>query len=189
MAPELASQIRQRRACYHAGRFLSCDRDVVCGTLYVTGPITWLQISSTRSESRQSPVPVASGFPVRARLRQIQGPTVQAASLQREPAQPKPELAVAGVADVVAYQDDHPADGVDAVDDHLAGGRLAVPVVGLLADADHARPVGAVDDHPVGDHLVDAVVSPQTVGDHGLHYAVGLLADADHAHHHLGYHD
>ncbi len=126
-------------------------------------------------------------------------PTVRAALLQRGPAQPGLELAVAVVVDVVVGQDGRqlvPVDVVDAAagrpaDDLLADGRLLVqpaPVVGLLADADHAHPVGAVADQD--DHPVDAVVGLLADADHGLHlhYVVGLLADADHGLHHLDAH-
>src|SRR5205085_3638862 len=50
MVPGPANQTAQRQGCCLAGQSLSCDRDVVCGTLYVTVPITWLRISSTRSQ-------------------------------------------------------------------------------------------------------------------------------------------
>src|SRR5947199_5632878 len=65
MVPGLATRTRQRRGCCHAGLYLSYDRDAVCGTLYVTVPITWLRISSTRSESSQALVLVAlaASFP------------------------------------------------------------------------------------------------------------------------------
>ncbi len=70
----------------------------------------------------------------------------------------------------------HPGDVADE-----AHARHPDPVVGLLADADHAHLVDVG-----GGPLVDAVTDPQPDGGHGLHLMVGLPADADHglrAHH------
>src|SRR5438067_8866432 len=60
MVPEPVNHTRQKRVRFHAERYLSCDRDAACGTLYVTVPITWLRISSTRFETPRSLVLVVS---------------------------------------------------------------------------------------------------------------------------------
>src|SRR5438034_2396828 len=135
MVPGLATRTRQRRGCCHAGLYLSYDRDAVCGTLYVTVPITWLRISSTRSEWSQSLVLVAS-FP--------QGPQELV-----EPQEPvEPEVTVfppqARVARPEAEAHVHLASAADA----RSAGAVDVGYV-RPGCAHYAHLVDAADAHPV----------------------------------------
>src|SRR5881397_3832344 len=136
MVPGPVIHTRQRQAHYHAGQYLSYDRDVVCGTLYVTVPITWLRISSTRSESYQPLVLVA--FP-------------QVLLEPLEPALPVQVVLPADVAHVHLEHalDVHPVDAVDAGYAHHPA----------LADARCDHPVNVLDVH-----LVDAVADPRFDG-------------------------
>src|SRR5438034_1290025 len=84
MVPGPVIHTRQRQAHYHAEQYLSYDRDVFCGTLYVTVPITWLRISSTRSESYQPQVLVA--FP-QVLLEPLE-PALSALPVRIEPLEP-----------------------------------------------------------------------------------------------------
>src|SRR6266566_3004504 len=145
MVPGPVIHTRQRQAHYHAGQYLSYDRDVVCGTLYVTVPITWLRISSTRSESYQPLVLVA--FP-----QVLLEPLEPALPVRIEPLEPALPGQVALPADVAHVHlehalDVHPVDAVDAGYAHHPA-----LVVGLLADADHDQCVVRLR-HLYGDRL------------------------------------
>src|SRR5712692_4031315 len=169
MVPRPASQTHRRRVCCRAGQFLSCDRGVACGTLYVTVPITWLRISSTRSEwSQQSARMAVAVLPLEPLgPRELPVP-VQLVDVVNAPPADVLAAPLARVAHV-AYVAHAPQ--LAWVGDRLAGCRLPAEVVGLLADADHARP----------GYVAYAALAPR------LAEVVGLLADADHAHRHHEY--